>query len=64
MPHSGESVYVYGFEYYDEATGTWRRAPLPATMETITRNGWRVLEGTGKMVFGELVDSSGIAYRP
>jgi hypothetical protein len=59
----GQSVYVYSFEYHDRATQTWIRGPLPATLEAIMRNGWRLLAGTGKLVFAELVDTEGVAFR-
>ena len=58
-----QSVYVYGYEYQDRVTLQWVRGPLPATMETIMRKGWRLLAGTGKLVFSELVDDEGVAYR-
>ena len=39
------------------------RSPFPATMESIVRHGWRVMRGTGRLVFMELVNDDGVAYR-
>ena len=59
----GDSIYVYNFEYRDGTPSGWLRSPVPATMEAIVRHGWRALKGTGRLVFAELVNGDGVAYR-
>ena len=55
------AVLVYHYHYFDPRKPGWTLSTQRATMEAITRHGWRVVPGSGRPVFRHTLAYEGLA---